>query len=126
MCKRLIIAGSRTIDESTALKELDKFWKSNIEAVSLVNEVVSGTCSGADIAGEKHARKFNIVIKRFSADWSKYGLSAGPIRNKQMAEYADMLLLIWDGKSRGSLSMKNEMRALNKSVYEIIVNEENK
>jgi hypothetical protein len=38
-----------------------------------------------------------------------------------MAEYADALLLIWDGKSRGSLNMKQQMLKLEKPVYEVIV-----
>jgi len=35
----------------------------------------------------------------------KYGNAAGPIRNKQMAEYADALVAVWDGKSRGTKNM---------------------
>lgn len=37
-----------------------------------------------------------------------YGRAGGPIRNAKMAEYGDALLLIWDGKSRGSQSMLRE------------------
>jgi hypothetical protein len=38
-----------------------------------------------------------------------------------MAEYADALILVWDGKSRGSASMKREMEKLGKPIYEVIV-----
>ncbi len=38
-----------------------------------------------------------------------------------MALYGDALLLIWDGKSRGSTSMRNEMKKLDKPVYEVIL-----
>jgi len=57
----------------------------------------------------------------FPADWDTHGRAAGPIRNKQMAEYGDALLLIWDGESRGSANMKSNMKKLGKPVYEIII-----
>jgi hypothetical protein len=30
---------------------------------------------------------------------------AGPIRNGEMAKYADALIVFWDGKSRGTKNM---------------------
>jgi hypothetical protein len=40
-----------------------------------------------------------------------------------MAEYADALLLIWNGESRGSANMKENMVKLGKPVYEVILKE---
>src|SRR5271154_6817028 len=102
---KLIIAGSRNM------------WIRTDELLDLLNyfrlfeitEVVSGGATGIDSDGEEFARTHNISLKRFPADWNKYGNSAGPRRNKQMADYADALLLIWDGKSRGSANMKARM-----------------
>ena len=37
----------------------------------------------------------------------------------EATEYADILILIWDGKSRGSGNMKANMIRLNKRVIEI-------
>ena len=65
----------------------------------------------------------NYNTKTFLPDWKTKGRAAGPIRNKEMAIYADILLLIWDGKSRGSKSMKDEMLKLQKPIYEVIINE---
>lgn len=115
---RFIIAGSRDISEHIAYAECVKFRiEKNIEHT----EIVSGTASGVDIAGEQYADFYDIPVKRFYPDWETHGRAAGPIRNKQMAEYADALLLIWDGKSKGSTSMKTEMERLNKPIYEVIV-----
>ena len=50
------------------------------------------------------------------------GKAAGHVRNKKMAEYGDALLLIWDGKSKGSANMKKEMQKLNKPIYEVTLN----
>ena len=91
--------------------------------LGFITQIVSGGCSGIDLLGEQYAKNMLLAeVKRFPALWKQYGKSAGPMRNKQMAEYADALLLIWDGKSRGSRSMKNCMEELNKPIYEVILN----
>jgi hypothetical protein len=119
---RLIIAGSRNIDLC------------NLEIRDLVNaitnyrqpsEVVSGGARGIDEYGEDYGHNNGIPVKVFEANWEEKGRAAGPIRNKEMAEYSDALLLIWDGQSKGSASMKKEMLKLNKPVYEIILRKHN-
>lgn len=114
---KLIIAGSRYLDEELVYSKIVMWRMNNIPHL----EIVSGGCKGVDHAGEYYADFYDLPIKRFPADWKKHGRAAGPIRNKQMADYADALLLIWDGISRGSLSMKKEMEKLNKPIYEIII-----
>lgn len=64
---------------------------------------------GADLLGKKWAILNGVPIKNFPADWDKYGKAAGPIRNAQMAEYADYLIAFWDGKSRGTKNMIETM-----------------
>ena len=90
-----------------------------------LTEVVSGDCeTGVDKAGEGWANSVGLAVTKFPADWDTHGKAAGPIRNKQMAKYADRLLLIWDGKSKGSANMKKEMQKLNKPIYEVILKTE--
>jgi hypothetical protein len=100
--KRFIIAGGRDFSDYEYLKE--KCF--NI----LPNdcEVVSGGAKGADYLGERFAKENEIQIKKFPANWNLHGKSAGPIRNKQMAEYADALICFWDGESRGTKNMIDE------------------
>lgn len=117
---KLIVAGSRDLDEGTVYAEMAKL-RSEGHVLAQATEIVSGCARGADTAGERYARSFGIPVKKFPADWSKYGKSAGPMRNRQMAEYGDVLLLIWDGKSRGSANMKSQMVTRNKKVYEVIL-----
>ena len=89
-------------------------------------EIVQGGCpTGADFAAKLLARRANYEMTEFPADWKKYGPSAGPKRNAQMAEYADALILIWDGKSRGSLNMRDEMLKLRKPVFEVVLKSHN-
>lgn len=117
---KLIIAGSRDLEPSYG------FIMDSIKMLGITNikEVVSGCASGVDHEGEHWASHASVPIKRFPANWTKHGKAAGPIRNIQMAEYADCLLLIWDGESKGSYSMKTEMEKLNKPIYEIILKKE--
>ena len=77
-------------------------------------EIVSGGASGADTLGEKYAKEHGIDLKIFPAEWAKYGRAAGPIRNREMAEYCDQALIFWDGKSGGTANMIEQMKQLGK------------
>lgn len=96
---KTIIAGSR---EGITLDDIYNAWEQSDFAIS---EVVSGTARGADRLGEAFAVGRWIPIKRFPANWDKYGKSAGYIRNTEMADYADALVAVWDGKSKGTKHM---------------------
>ncbi len=101
---KVIVAGGREFNDYILLEEkLDKILSKRLPDV----EIVSGTARGADKLGELYAHKNKLPIKRLPADWNRYGKAAGPIRNKQMAQYADACIVFWDGKSRGTLSMIN-------------------
>lgn len=113
---KLIIAGSRTI--KIYWKDIDGLIPLTI--YSSITEIISGGALGVDSAGEAWARQKSIKITRFLPDWNTYGKKAGPLRNIEMAKYADALLLIWDGKSRGSRHMKKSILDLNKPFYEYI------
>ena len=96
---KVIIAGSRTL--SNPLLITQAIEESGFE----VTEVVSGCAQGVDRAGEDWAALNNIPVKRFPAKWHKHGRQAGWLRNKEMAVYADALIAIWDGKSKGTRHM---------------------
>jgi hypothetical protein len=100
---KLIIAGSRSLHPS--VQEIHRSLVAH--GIKNIFEIVSGKASGVDTCGEAYARLLGISLASFPADWD-LGRGAGHIRNRQMAEYADALLLIWDGKSRGSLNMKQQ------------------
>ncbi len=108
---KTIIAGSRqAIDYSIIIKavELSEFD---------ITEVVSGTARGVDKLGERFARDNGIPLRLFPANWSKYGKSAGMIRNEEMAKYSDALIAIWDGQSRGTAGMIRLAKRFNLEVF---------
>lgn len=116
---KLIIAGGRNIPHNIAEEKILQFFST--PGLPLVTEIVSGCAHGVDAQAFMSSKYFNLPFKGFPADWAKHGKSAGPIRNRQMAKYGDALLLIWDGRSRGSSSMKSEMKLLDKPIYEAVV-----
>jgi len=96
---KVIVAGSRTCTMLNIVRDaMDK-------APFHIDEVVSGGARGVDTFGEMIANARNIPVKRFPADWDKYGKSAGYKRNVQMSEYGQALIAIWDGKSVGTKHM---------------------
>jgi hypothetical protein len=97
---RVIIAGSRDFTNYQFL--VDSIYQLNY---SEWTEIVSGGAKGADTLGEQFAMSHKIPLTVFIADWKRYGNAAGPIRNNQMAENADMLVAFWDGKSKGTKNM---------------------
>lgn len=119
---KLIIAGSRTI--TLTVDTLKEVLVTGFKLTG-AEEIVCGEANGIDTSGKWLAERQGIPLVSFPADWDTHGKSAGPIRNKQMADYADALLLIWDGESKGSANMKENMLKLNKPVYEVILRKHN-
>jgi hypothetical protein len=108
---RVIIAGGRDINDYSLVEEAVK------ESGFIITEVVSGMASGVDALGVNYAINNGIRFAPFSADWNKHGRAAGPIRNKQMAEYGEALIAIWDGKSKGTKNMIETATRLGLYVY---------
>lgn len=70
-----------------------------------MREIVSGAARGVDTFAIEIGDQYKIPVKTFPADWDTHGKQAGYLRNAEMAEYADALIAIWDGKSPGTKMM---------------------
>lgn len=81
-----------------------------------ITEIVSGGAKGVDTLGELWAAENDVPVALFPADWDYHGKKAGPIRNRQMAEYADALIAFWDGESRGTGNMIKQAKSMGLSV----------
>jgi len=114
---KVIIAGGRDIDDPDLLEEaLDDFPYE-------ITEVVCGLAPGVDLLGKSWAKRNDIPVVEFPAEWDRYGKLAGPIRNRKMAKYADVLLLIWNGLSPGSANMSKEMIKERKPAVRYLLSE---
>ena len=111
---KVIIAGSRDINDFDLVLETVK--KSGIK-ISEISEIVSGGAKGVDSVGESIAKAFGIPVKKFPADWDKHGKVAGFIRNKEMADYSDALIAVWDCRSKGTKHMIETMKKVKKFNY---------
>ncbi|MEG1642107.1 MAG: DUF2493 domain-containing protein [Synergistaceae bacterium] len=107
MTTRIIIAGSREFTDYDYLKAKCDEITSNYKAEEI--EIISGTAKGADQLGEKYATEKSYKLTRMPAKWETHGISAGHIRNTEMAKYASqqtsILCAFWDGQSRGTKNM---------------------
>ena len=110
---KVIISGSRDFIAAPLIAQAVELsgW------LPAITEVVSGCARGIDRLGEFWALQHSIPIKQFPADWQGHGKLAGIYRNVKMAEYADALIAIWDGESRGTGNMIEEMRRVEKPVF---------
>lgn len=96
---RTIIAGSR---DCTEMRHLG-FIMRRIDWTPTV--ILSGHARGADMLGELWSREHNISLEVYPADWEVLGKTAGMVRNIRMAQKADALVALWDGKSKGTKHM---------------------
>ena len=102
---RIIVAGGREFNDSKLFEEKVSEILTQYKDI----EFVSGHAKGADSMAEKYASDNGIRIKVMPAEWKKYGRAAGPIRNKQMLDYAleadAVLIAFWNGVSKGTKDM---------------------
>lgn len=112
---KVIVAGSREITDYKTVK------KAILESDFNITEIVSGGARGVDSLGEYFARQFKLNVKQFIPDWNRVGKSAGFRRNEDMANYADALIAVWDGKSRGTAHMIECMKLIGKKTFVKII-----
>ena len=120
--KRVVIAGCRDYNNCDEAKLYIDYCLSNIRKENNI-VIVSGCASGADAIGERYAQENGFKVEKYPADWETYGKSAGPRRNKQMAEVSDFVICFWDMKSKGTKSMIECAKRLDKPVKIKIINE---
>ena len=98
---RVIIAGGREYSDYLEVVAAAQEWEYKMGVI----ELVCGEARGADSLGKRWATKEGREIHSFPADWDKNGKAAGHIRNADMANFSDGLIVFWDGKSKGTKSM---------------------
>lgn len=119
---KVIIAGSREIINPSLELAIALY---TCPFHNQITEIVSGHARGIDQAGEKLAYLSSLPCKLFEANWTKYGKKAGYLRNEEMAKYADGLIAVWDGKSKGTKHMIDLANKYKLKVYVYKVEDKN-
>lgn len=100
----VIVAGSRSIDQYDAVAHCIEDVLGTVELREDYH-ILTGTADGVDTLAEEWAVENDVPFTRYPADWDRYGKGAGPMRNQEMAEDADVLIAVWDGASAGTENM---------------------
>jgi hypothetical protein len=95
---KLAIVGSRTFND---FEYLEESIFNNLK-VDYITEIVSGGAKGADTLAEIFAKKYELPITIFNADWNTFGKRAGFIRNETIIKNCDFLIAFWNGISKGT------------------------
>lgn len=92
----VVVTGSRSWRNRQKIKRaLSRLPKKSI--------VVQGGARGADTIAKEVALELGLSVKTKYANWDKYGLAAGFIRNEKMiAMKPDLVVAFWDGESHGT------------------------
>lgn len=121
--KRIVIAGSRSIDDYALVDAAMVQYTAGAPNRGRY-EIVSGGAQGVDEMAQRWAERYDCEFTTFDPSrpektmtdysWERDGKKAGPLRNREMAEYADALVAVWDGESSGTRDMIE--KALNQGL----------
>lgn len=89
-----------------------------------VSEIVSGGAAGIDRCAEAFARKNGIPFKKFLPDYRRYQKGAPLKRNELIIDYADEVLALWDGSSRGTKNVIEVCKRKNKTLRLYIISKD--
>ena len=80
-------------------------------------EVVSGGAAGVDALAASWARAQRVPLVEMRPDYATHGPTAAPhVRNAAIVRRADLVLVVWDGRSKGTLSALRAARRLGRPV----------
>ena len=101
---KVAVVGSRNI----VVENIQQFLPEN------VSEIISGGAKGVDTCAEEYAKNNGIKMTVIKPDYKKYGKPAPLVRNKEIVKNAEFVVLVWDGKSRGTKFVLEHCEKINK------------
>lgn len=81
-----------------------------------ITEIISGGARGIDTLAEKFADENGIPKTIIRPEYSRYKRGAPLKRNEKIVETADLIIALWDGKSRGTKYVIDYAKKLEKRV----------
>ena len=92
--------------------------------VSDGDEIVSGGADGIDRCAKEYANKNGLKLTEFLPEYEHYGRAAPILRNRQIVDYADKIIVFWNGRSKGALSVIKYAKKVGKECRVIICDSE--
>lgn len=94
------VIGSRSLTDCPALLARLKA----LQAAKQLGLVVSGGAVGADTLAAAWCRTNGVPLVELRPDYHAHGAGAPHVRNAEVVRRAGLVLVCWDGQSRGTLS----------------------
>lgn len=108
---KLLIAGSRFITSF----DLSPYVPADVELI------ITGGAKGVDTLAEAYAKERGIPAVTVKPCYERYGRAAPILRDEEMVDLADSVLVIWDGVSRGSRHTADYARKKGKPLTVVTV-----
>ena len=107
---KVAVIGSRGLDV-----DISKYIPDGTTAI------ISGGARGIDTLAERWADEKGMPKLILRPDYEEYGRNAPLVRNKAIVDAADMVVAVWDGKSRGTAHAVGYTRRVGKRcvVWEV-------
>ena len=112
---RVLVCGSRNWDDWFTIYDcLDR-----VASVIKIETVIEGGATGADRYGRNWANRHGIPVETYPADWERYGLRAGGLRNARMLHEGrpDLVIAFPLPNSRGTWNMVKTARDAGVKVW---------
>jgi predicted Rossmann fold nucleotide-binding protein DprA/Smf involved in DNA uptake len=107
---KVAIVGSRSIEKlpNQVIERLKNLRPTHI---------ISGGAKGTDTLASLYAKENGIKLTEYLPDYEKYGKPATHIRNKEIVQNADTIVIVWDGESKGTLNVKKLAKQMGKNFF---------
>ena len=86
--------------------------------------IVTGGAKGVDTAAEDYARRKGLPCVVIRPDYARYGRRAPLVRDREIVDRADMVIILWDGTSNGTAYTLRYAEETGKEVRLYVLSEE--
>ena len=113
--QRILICGDRNYAN---FNKIEKY----ILTLPKDTTIVEGDCRGTDRISGYLARKHGLTDEKHPANWDKYGLSAGPLRNQEMIDSKINIVTVFHEHLEDSKGTADTIRRAKTANIPILIN----